>query len=60
MILDQLEKTVAPPTNFADGAEVENIWNEQFELVMVGQQDVATAVQTITDTINSTLQMSAP
>jgi multiple sugar transport system substrate-binding protein len=60
LILDQLEVTVPPPTNFADGAEVENVWNEQLELVMVGQQDVATAVQTITDTINPTLQMQAP
>jgi multiple sugar transport system substrate-binding protein len=59
-ILDQLKKTVPPPTNFGDGAEVENIWNEQFDLVMAGQQDVATAVQTITDTVNSKLQMSAP
>jgi multiple sugar transport system substrate-binding protein len=56
-ILDQLEATVPPPTNFADGAEVENVWNEQLELVIVGQQDIAQAVQTITDTINPILQM---
>jgi ABC-type glycerol-3-phosphate transport system substrate-binding protein len=56
-ILDQLEATVPPPTNFADGAEVENVWNEQLELVIVGQQDIAQAVQTIADTINPILQM---
>lgn len=56
-ILDQLERTVAPPTNFGDGAEIENVWNEQFELVMVGQQSVEQAVQTIVDTVNPTLQM---
>jgi len=56
-ILDQLDRTVPPPTNFGDGAEIENIWNEQFELVMVGQQSVEQAVQTIVDTVNPILQM---
>ncbi len=55
-ILDQLESTVPPPINFGDGAEVDNIWNEQFELVMVGQQDVETSVQTIVDQVNSVVQ----
>ena len=55
-ILDQLERTVPPPTNFADGAEVENVWDEQLELVMVGQQSVEQAVQTIVDTVNPILQ----
>lgn len=55
-ILDQLEQTVPPPINFGDGAEVDNIWDEQFELVMVGQQSVEQAVQTITDSVNSVLQ----
>jgi len=55
-ILDQLARTVPPPTNFGDGAKVENIWNEQFELVMVGQQDVETAVQTIVEQVNGILQ----
>ncbi len=45
-----------PPINFGDGAEVDNIWNEQFELVIVGQQSVEQAVQTITDSVNSVLQ----
>ncbi|MBA2276130.1 MAG: sugar ABC transporter substrate-binding protein [Chloroflexia bacterium] len=43
--LDQLERTVPPPTNFANGAEVENLWNEQFELVIVSQQSVEQAAQ---------------
>lgn len=55
-ILDQLERTVPPPTNFGDGTEVENIWNEQFELVMVGQQSVEQAVQTTVEQVNSVLQ----
>lgn len=55
-ILDQLEHTVAPATNFADGAEVESIWDEQLELVMVGQQSVEQAVQTIVDSVNSVVQ----
>ncbi len=55
-ILDQLERTVPPPTNFGDGAEVENIWNEQLELVIIGQQDVETAVQTICESIDPVLQ----
>jgi multiple sugar transport system substrate-binding protein len=55
-ILDQLERTVPPPTNFGNGAEIENIWNEQFELVMVGQQDVDMAVDTIVQSASSVLQ----
>jgi multiple sugar transport system substrate-binding protein len=55
-ILDQLDYTVPPPTNFGDGAEVENVWNEQFDLVMVEQQDVEQAVQTINESVNSILQ----
>jgi multiple sugar transport system substrate-binding protein len=55
-ILDQLERTVPPPTNFADGTEVENIWNEQLELVLVGQQDIEQAVQTICQSVSSVLQ----
>lgn len=57
-ILDQLERTVAPPTNFGDGAEVENIWNEQLELVIIGQQDIDTAVQTICESIDPILSES--
>lgn len=55
-ILDQLERTVPPPTNFGNGAEIENIWNEQFELVMVGQQDVDTAIDTILQSGTSALE----
>lgn len=55
-ILDQLARTVPPPTNFSDGTEAENIWNEQFELVMVGQMDVEGAVQTIVEQVNGVLQ----
>lgn len=55
-ILDQLERTVPPPTNFGEGAEVENVWNEQFELVLIGQQSVDQAVQTICDSIAPTLE----
>lgn len=49
--LDQLEFTVPPPTNFGDGAEAENVWNEQLDLVIVGQQSVDQAVQTICDSL---------
>lgn len=55
-ILDQLEATQSPPINFADGAEVDNVWNEQLSLVMIGQQSVDQAVQTICDTIDPILQ----
>lgn len=55
-ILDQLERTVPPPTNFGNGAEVENVWDEQLELVLIGQQSVDQAAQTICDTIAPTLQ----
>lgn len=54
-LLDQLANTVAPPTNFGDGAEAENVWNEQLDLVIVGQQDVETVVQTICDSLGMVL-----
>lgn len=57
-ILAQLERTVPPPTNFGNGAEVENVWNEQLELVLIGQQSVEQAVQIICDTIEPSLQES--
>lgn len=53
--LDQLEFTVAPPTNFGDGAEAENVWNEQLDLVLVGQQSVDDAVQAICDNLGTVL-----
>lgn len=55
LILSQLERTVPPATNFGDGSTVENIWNDQLELVIVGQQDTDTAASTIVDMINSEL-----
>lgn len=57
LILEQLERTVPPLTNFGDGAKIENIWDDQFGLVIVGQMDVPTASQTITDMVNAELQM---
>ena len=56
LILEQLERTVAPLTNFGQGATVENIWNDQFGLVIVGQLDVPTAVDLITDMVNAEVQ----
>lgn len=53
LILTQLERAVPPATNFGDGSTVENIWDDQFDLVIVGQQDVDTAVSTIVDSISS-------
>lgn len=57
LILEQLERTVPPLTNFGEGSTVENIWDDQFGLVIVGQMDVPTAVQTITDMVNAEVQM---
>lgn len=60
--LDQLEHTVPPPTNFGDGAQAENVWNEQLDLVIVEQQSVEDAVQAICDSLSSVLGggLSAP
>jgi ABC-type glycerol-3-phosphate transport system substrate-binding protein len=55
LILAQLGSTVAPPTNFGDGSAVENIWDAQFDLVIVGQQDVDTAIDATIDMIASEL-----
>lgn len=56
IMLDQLELTQPPPTNFANGAEVENVWNEQLELVMIEQQSVEQAVEVICQSITQALQ----
>lgn len=54
--LDQLESTVPPPTNFGNGAEAENVWNEQLDLVIVGQQSVEQAVQATCDSLAQVLE----
>ena len=47
--------TVPPATNFGDGSAAENIWNDQLELVMVGQH-VVRAVQAIAELVNGDLK----
>lgn len=56
LILEQLERTVPPLTNFGNGSSVENIWDDQLGLVIVGQMDVPTAAQSITEMVNAELQ----
>lgn len=47
LVLEVVGSTNPPPTNFSNGAAVENVWNEEFELVMIGQKSVAEATEAI-------------
>ncbi len=47
LVLEVVGSTNPPPTNFSNGAAVENVWNEEFELVMIGQKSVGEATEAI-------------
>ncbi len=55
-ILDQLDSTKPPPVNFANANAAENAWNEEFDLVMTGQQTVDQAAKNVCDKITPILQ----
>jgi multiple sugar transport system substrate-binding protein len=56
IILDSLNFSQAPPVNFADANEVETIWNQEFGLVIAGEETVEEAVGKICDQITPVLQ----
>jgi multiple sugar transport system substrate-binding protein len=55
-ILDQLDSTKPPPVNFANANAAENAWNEEFDLVMTGQQTVEQATQNVCEKVTPILQ----
>ena len=56
-ILDQLDSTRPPPVNFANAVAAENAWNEEFDLVINGQQTVEQAAQNSCDKLAPILQL---
>lgn len=58
IILDALSFSQAPPVNFGNANEAENIWNEELGLIIAGQSTVDKAAKTICDRIAPVLQGS--
>lgn len=55
IILDALSYAQAPPVNFANAPEAENLWIQEFALVIAGEESVADAVVNICDQITAIL-----
>lgn len=55
IILDALSYAEAPPVNFGNSPEAENIWTQEFDLVIAGEESVADAVVNICDQIAAIL-----
>ena len=47
IILDALSYAQPPPVNFGNAPEAENIWNQEFALVVAGEESVEDAVANI-------------
>jgi multiple sugar transport system substrate-binding protein len=47
IILDALSYAEPPPVNFGNAPEAENLWNQEFGLVVAGEETVADAVANI-------------
>jgi ABC-type glycerol-3-phosphate transport system substrate-binding protein len=47
IILDALSFSQAPPVNFGNANEAENIWDQEFGLVIAGEKSVADAAASI-------------
>jgi multiple sugar transport system substrate-binding protein len=58
IILDALSFSQAPPVNFGNANEAENIWNQEFGLVIAGEKTVADAVASICSQIAPVLAES--
>jgi len=55
IILDCLSFAQAPPVNFGNADQVENTWNDEFGLVIAGQETVEQAVKNIDQKISPIL-----
>lgn len=55
IILDSLSFSKAPPVNFGNAPEAENIWTQEFDLVIAGNESVTDAVANICPSIESIL-----
>ncbi len=55
IILDALSYSQAPPVNFGNAPEAENLWTQEFGLVIAGEESVAEAVGNICQQIEPIL-----
>jgi ABC-type glycerol-3-phosphate transport system substrate-binding protein len=51
IILDALSYAEPPPVNFGNSPEAENIWTQEFALVIAGETTVAEAAANVCDQI---------
>jgi multiple sugar transport system substrate-binding protein len=55
VVLDDLNYGVAPPTNFALGAQVSAVWDQELSLVQLDQESAADAAKKITTRVRAIL-----
>lgn len=53
--LDELRNGSPPPVNYANGDQVENTWNQELQLVQIGQETAADAVKKIVPKVDAIL-----
>jgi multiple sugar transport system substrate-binding protein len=53
--IDELKNGAAPPVNFANGDQVENIWIQELQLVQLGNETAAQAVAKIVPKVDAIL-----
>ncbi len=53
--IDELKNGSLPPINYANGDQVENVWNQELALVQIGQETAAQAVKKIVPKVNAIL-----
>jgi ABC-type glycerol-3-phosphate transport system substrate-binding protein len=53
--IDELKNGSPPPVNYANGDQVENTWDQEFQLVQLGQETAAQAVAKIVPKIDAIL-----
>lgn len=58
IIVDTIAFSQVPPVDFANANEVENIWNQEFGLVLAGEATVEEAVATIGERVGPVLAES--
>ena len=55
VVLADLKYGVAPPTNFALGAQVSAVWDQELSLVQLGWESAAEAAKKTTTQVNAIL-----
>jgi len=59
VFLQELKYSVPPPVNFANGGRVQDVWNQELQLVQIGQESAQAAVAKIVPKVNAILAQGA-